>query len=40
MVGVPPALMGTGPAAAIPVALARAGLTVSAVDLFEINEVY
>ena len=37
--GVPPGLMGIGPAEAIPVALKKAGLEVDDVDIFEINEV-
>ncbi|XP_008314704.1 3-ketoacyl-CoA thiolase, peroxisomal [Cynoglossus semilaevis] len=40
VVGVPPDLMGVGPAYAIPVALERAGLTVADVDVFEINEAF
>jgi len=40
VVGVPPAIMGVGPAFAIPVALAEAGLTVDDVDIFEINEAF
>lgn len=39
-VGVDPAIMGVGPAAAIPVALARAGLTVDDIDVYEINEAF
>ena len=39
-VGVDPALMGLGPAAAVPSALARAGLDVGAIDLFELNEAF
>jgi acetyl-CoA acyltransferase 1 len=38
-VGVDPAVMGIGPAAAIPVAVKSAGLELDDVDLFEINEV-
>lgn len=38
-VGVDPAVMGVGPAAAIPVAVKSAGLELDDVDLFEINEV-
>ncbi|XP_008276561.1 3-ketoacyl-CoA thiolase, peroxisomal [Stegastes partitus] len=40
VVGVPPDVMGIGPAAAIPVALERAGLTVDDIDVFEINEAF
>ena len=39
-VGVPPALTGMGPTGAIPKALERAGLTLSDIDLFEINEAF
>ena len=39
-VGVPPAETGLAPVKAIPKALARAGLTLAAVDLFEINEAF
>ncbi|KAF2842078.1 3-ketoacyl-CoA thiolase-like protein [Patellaria atrata CBS 101060] len=38
--GVPPLLMGVGPAAAIPPALKRVGITVDDVDIFEINEAF
>lgn len=38
-VGVDPAVMGVGPAVAIPAAVKLAGLGVSDIDLFEINEV-
>ncbi|XP_073916128.1 3-ketoacyl-CoA thiolase, peroxisomal isoform X2 [Castor canadensis] len=40
VVGVPPDVMGIGPAYAIPVALQKAGLTVNDVDIFEINEAF
>ncbi|KAL7315991.1 3-ketoacyl-CoA thiolase with broad chain length specificity [Mucor circinelloides] len=40
VVGVPPKIMGVGPAYAIPVALERAGLKVSDVDVYEINEAF
>uniref|UniRef100_A0A8C0MWW4 Acetyl-CoA acyltransferase 1 n=1 Tax=Canis lupus familiaris TaxID=9615 RepID=A0A8C0MWW4_CANLF len=40
VVGVPPDIMGIGPAYAIPVALQKAGLTVKDVDIFEINEAF
>ncbi len=39
-VGVEPSEMGIGPAPAIRAALARAGLTLDQVDLFEINEAF
>ena len=39
-IGVDPAIMGIGPAKAVPVALQRAGLAVSDVDLFELNEAF
>mmetsp|Transcript_17184 Transcript_17184/g.50771 ORF Transcript_17184/g.50771 Transcript_17184/m.50771 type:complete len:415 (-) Transcript_17184:232-1476(-) len=38
--GVPPAVMGIGPAVAIPKALEKAGLSVDDVDIFEINEAF
>ncbi|WWD19968.1 hypothetical protein CI109_104441 [Kwoniella shandongensis] len=40
VVGVSPRVMGIGPVRAIPAVLARANLTVSDVDLFEINEAF
>ncbi|KAB0378052.1 hypothetical protein FD755_009630 [Muntiacus reevesi] len=40
VVGVPPDVMGIGPAYAIPVALQKAGLTADDVDIFEINEAF
>uniref|UniRef100_A0A8C6R903 3-ketoacyl-CoA thiolase B, peroxisomal n=1 Tax=Nannospalax galili TaxID=1026970 RepID=A0A8C6R903_NANGA len=40
VVGVPPDIMGIGPAYAIPEALQKAGLTVSDIDIFEINEAF
>jgi acetyl-CoA C-acetyltransferase len=40
LAGVPPAVMGLGPAAAVPVALKKAGLTSSQIDLFELNEAF
>ncbi|XP_056266705.1 3-ketoacyl-CoA thiolase, peroxisomal-like isoform X2 [Pseudoliparis swirei] len=40
VVGVPPDLMGIGPAVAIPAALEQAGLTVADIDVFEINEAF
>lgn len=39
-VGVPPRLMGIGPAYAIPVAVERAGLKLSDIDIYEINEAF
>lgn len=39
-IGVDPTMMGIGPTAAIPLALERAGLSVSDIDLFEINEAF
>lgn len=38
--GVPPAIMGIGPAVAIPEVLQKCGLTVDDIDLFEINEAF
>lgn len=38
--GVPPEVMGIGPVAAIPKALAKAGLRIGDIDLFEINEAF
>lgn len=40
IVGVPPDIMGVGPAVAIPEALKRAGLTVDDIDVYEINEAF
>ncbi|CAN6554191.1 unnamed protein product [Malus baccata var. baccata] len=39
-IGVDPAVMGVGPAAAIPVAVKSAGLELDDIDLFEINEAF
>lgn len=39
-VGVPPEIMGVGPAYAIPRALQLAGLTINDIDIFEINEAF
>ncbi|CAI0436746.1 unnamed protein product [Linum tenue] len=39
-VGVDPAIMGVGPAAAIPAAVKLAGLELEDIDLFEINEAF
>ncbi len=38
--GVAPEIMGIGPVAAIPKALAKAGLAIGDIDLFEINEAF
>jgi len=40
IVGVAPLLMGIGPWKAIPLALAKAGITTSDVDIYEINEAF
>mmetsp|Transcript_34140 Transcript_34140/g.61558 ORF Transcript_34140/g.61558 Transcript_34140/m.61558 type:complete len:453 (-) Transcript_34140:453-1811(-) len=40
VVGVDPAIMGVGPAVAIPAAVERAGLTINDIDVFEINEAF
>uniref|UniRef100_A0A8C4ZE19 Acetyl-CoA acyltransferase 1 n=1 Tax=Gadus morhua TaxID=8049 RepID=A0A8C4ZE19_GADMO len=40
VVGVPPDMMGIGPAYAIPAALEQAGLIVADIDVFEINEAF
>jgi len=40
VVGVPPDIMGIGPAKAIPAALEKAGLQTDDVDVFEINEAF
>jgi acetyl-CoA acyltransferase len=40
VVGVPPDIMGIGPAKAIPKALEKAGLSVDDIDIFEINEAF
>ncbi|KAF4717776.1 3-ketoacyl-CoA thiolase, peroxisomal, partial [Perkinsus olseni] len=39
-VGVPPEIMGIGPAAAIPAVLAQTGLKVDDIDIFEVNEAF
>ena len=39
-VGVDPSVMGIGPAAAVPMALERAGLAIGDIDLFELNEAF
>lgn len=38
--GVPPNIMGIGPAFAIPAALNKAGLGIDDIDIFEINEAF
>jgi len=38
--GVPPRIMGVGPIAAVPKALAQAGLKTKDIDLFELNEAF
>jgi len=38
--GVPPRIMGIGPAFAIPAALSKAGLDIKDIDIFEINEAF
>ncbi len=40
VVGVPPEIMGIGPAKAIPAVLDKAGLSLDDIDLFEINEAF
>ena len=40
VVGVPPAVMGIGPAYAIPAALRDADLSMDDVDIFEVNEAF
>ncbi|NXT57881.1 THIKB thiolase, partial [Pluvianellus socialis] len=40
VVGVPPDVMGIGPAYAIPVAVEKAGLTLNDIDVYEINEAF
>ncbi|NWH52159.1 THIKA thiolase, partial [Fregata magnificens] len=40
VVGVPPDIMGIGPAYAIPVAVEKAGLTLNDIDIYEINEAF
>src|SRR6185369_17235133 len=40
VVGVEPAVMGTGPVPAVKKALARAGMKLSDIDLIEINEAF
>ena len=38
--GVPPEVMGIGPAFAIPAALQKAGLGINDIDIFEVNEAF
>jgi acetyl-CoA acyltransferase 1 len=40
VIGVPPDIMGVGPAYAIPEAVRKAGLQMSDIDVFEINEAF
>jgi len=40
VIGVPPSIMGVGPAYAIPKLLNKTGLTVDDIDIFEINEAF
>jgi len=40
VVGVPPKIMGIGPAYAIPAALEKAGLSINDIDVYEINEAF
>lgn len=40
VIGVEPAIMGVGPAFAIPPAVKRAGLTLNDIDVYEINEAF
>ncbi|CAN0423273.1 unnamed protein product, partial [Ectocarpus fasciculatus] len=40
VVGVPPEVMGIGPAVAIPAAVGKAGLELGDIDLFELNEAF
>ncbi len=40
VVGVPPRIMGIGPVDAIPAAISQAGLKMSDIDLFELNEAF
>ena len=39
-IGVDPAVMGIGPARAVPIALQRAGMTLADIHLFELNEAF
>jgi acetyl-CoA acyltransferase 1 len=38
--GVPPEVMGIGPAFAIPAALKKCGFDIADIDIFEINEAF
>lgn len=38
--GVPPEIMGIGPAVAIPEALKKTGLEIKDIDVFEVNEAF
>ncbi|PVU92674.1 hypothetical protein BB561_003693 [Smittium simulii] len=40
VIGVPPRIMGVGPAYAIPAAAKKAGIEVSDIDIFELNEAF
>lgn len=40
VVGVPPRIMGVGPAYAVPAVLKKANISIDDVDIFEINEAY
>ncbi|TPX31583.1 hypothetical protein SmJEL517_g05111 [Synchytrium microbalum] len=40
VVGVPPRIMGVGPAFAIPAVLKQTGLTIDDIDIFEVNEAF
>lgn len=40
VVGVPPEIMGIGPAFAIPKVLEKTGLTLKDISIFEINEAF
>lgn len=40
IVGVPPRIMGVGPAYAVPAVLKKAGISTDDVDIYEINEAY
>jgi len=40
LAGTAPAIMGLGPAAAVPISLQKAGLTLGQIDLFELNEAF
>ncbi len=39
-VGVPPSVMGIGPAVAVPAALEKAGLSKDDIDIYELNEAF